>query len=66
MTDISSFFEEIIDDVALYGYYEFENGGIVVSVGEMLNWLTKEQQLKLIKRIELGLKKRESDYNVFQ
>ena len=64
MTDISSFFDEIIDDVALYGYFEFENGGIVVSVDEMLKLLTREQQLKLIKRIELGLKKRESDCNV--
>ena len=64
MTDISSFFDEIIDDVALYGYFEFENGGIVVSVDEMLKLLTREQQLKLINRIELGLKKRESDCNV--
>ena len=58
MSDISSFFEEIIDEAALYGFFEFENGGIVVSVGELLNWLTKEQQLRLIKRIEFGLKEK--------
>ena len=65
MSNSDSRFEEIEDVIILYGFFKLDNGKVFKSVHEMLALLTDDQKKKLIKRIELGLEKKESDCNGF-
>ena len=63
MSDSDSYFVGLGEGNILFGHFYLDNG-TVISVGELLKLLTREEKLKLVKRINLSFKRKECDCNV--